>query len=126
MVRDIKFRGKRVDCDEWITGCYAEGDSTGEMKTFIIRDDFCFEVHPESIGQFICGTDKYDIYEADILQTIFDDGLRLSKFIVLWSQTNFSFCFTRIFDGDIFPIKSTSLSNKCVTGNVFDGGIEND
>ena len=77
-MREIKFRGKRVDNGEWVYGSYILGNIGSEInyqKSFIINNDFnisttlidnlknIFEVMPETIGQY---TDKKDINKNEI------------------------------------------------------------
>ncbi len=65
-MRTIKFRGKRVDNQEWAYGYYY-CDNIGH---FIASDDGCLSVvYKETIGQFTGLLDKNgkEIYEGDLL-----------------------------------------------------------
>jgi len=71
-MRDIKFRGKRVDGKGWVEGCFINywtpyGQYTG------IMDWKCdhYEVDPETVGQYtgVKDVDGKEIYEGDILMS---------------------------------------------------------
>lgn len=86
-MREIKFRGKRIDTGEWIKGNLLKVDEGENKKTcWIIPDSTLFyvipknvyclrfgheiiQVDPETVCERIIFTDMYDkdVYENDIL-----------------------------------------------------------
>lgn len=75
-MREILFRGKRVDNGEWVQGYPCRYGWIGKEKDYIIPDCasalYATEVDPETVGQYTGLTDKYykKIFEGDIV--IFD------------------------------------------------------
>ena len=73
-MRDILFRGKRVDNGEWIEGYFAQ---SGDRTFILIDNDFAVgyvkmkEVYPETVGECTGLTDKNGkkIFEGDIVRT---------------------------------------------------------
>jgi uncharacterized phage protein (TIGR01671 family) len=78
-VREIKFRGKRVDNGEWVYGYYFES-FTGIPYIMVLHDHILamtefYEVDPSTVGQWTGLKDanskdanSKDIYEGDIVR----------------------------------------------------------
>ena len=65
-MREIKFRGKRIDNDEWVYGWFSEDYGFAEILT---EYNDC-EVILETVGQYtgLKDRDGVEIYEGDVIQ----------------------------------------------------------
>ena len=86
MKREISFRGKSKSTGEWVFGNLFDKDTKGRthIGTTVRR---CFDIDPETVGQFTGMTDKHGtkIFEGDIY-SMGDDSI---KYVVVWRNCMF-------------------------------------
>ena len=125
-MREIKFRGKRVDNGEWTYGYYfktfeidIERNEPYELHYIVIGRDYV-QVVPESVGQFIGLIDKHkiSIYEGDIVEMTDTTGAGRTLAIVKW--INEYSCFELIKSDDADSLEKYNQSDYEVKGNIYE------
>lgn len=114
-MREIKFRGIRLDNGEWVYGdlLHCKGDDAG--RVFIKTDTGLFEVDPHTVGQYTgkCDRQQHKVYEDDIVR----DELG-SIGAVIFMEGMFAVDF---WEGIEFQELNTGILEVCeIIGNCFD------
>lgn len=69
-------RGKRVDNDEWVYGCFIKTDL--DAPAIVIGDGEQYEIIPDTVGQY---TGFKDWFQGDIIE----DQRSKIKFEIVWN-----------------------------------------
>ena len=121
-MREIVFKGKRIDNDEWVEGsyCHAEKLDRSGDEHFIIEysaNDSSYRVRPETVGQYtgkVVKTGK--VFDGDIGKSI--DGI----FLVCWDDEKAAF----VMRFNEYPYETLYLEEMWddaeIIGNIHDNG----
>lgn len=117
-MREILFRGKRIDSGEWVEGFYVRLGSKFDYiltgKLLIFGHNLAYEDYlaiPETVGQYTGLVDKngVKIFEGDIVQNV--DGVYVVKYCE--SLTRFALVRDSMISG-------RPVSSGTVIGNIHD------
>jgi uncharacterized phage protein (TIGR01671 family) len=122
-MREIEFRGKRKDNNEWIYGTFGilESIIDEHINYYYIVD--CYgdsqEIIPETIGQYTGLKDKNGakIFEGDIVK------LNNQEFIIMYKNNAMSFVLRPVEEKFIYDFLPVCVENNLpieAIGNIFD------
>lgn len=144
-MREILFRGKRVDNGKWVYGYYAHLKNMHDVKADIIYTGYAdmymgsilpeyYEVNPETVGQYTGLKDLHGtrIFEGDIVRTkkygriielndhTYTNVRDYDTFVVCYSPCMFRLLREKPDRG--FNLVNDGYAQLEVVGNVHDGG----
>lgn len=125
-MREILFRGKRENNDEWVEGFFVENHfSVSEYRECLIRDleGTMYKVIPETVGQYTGLKDKNGtkIFESDVIKIEFQQDFYIGE--IYWAD-DFLGWVVKFLDGttpetmELINFYNTKYVE--VIGNIFD------
>lgn len=144
MNRQIKFRGKRRDNNEWVYGFYlhvpdgSEGDKSHQdiictltrlAYSELDSEEWDFAVFPESVGQYIGINDVTgkEIYENDFMS---DNHSMIVPYLIIHGKYGWCMKLKTKYSEDendmILPLINNLVSRLHVIGNLTDNPELND
>lgn len=120
-MREILFRGKRVDNGEWVEGSLlydTEQDEAYIAEHFEDKSAYIRAVDPDTVGQFTGVTDKYSnpVFEDHIIRD--EDG---DIYAVFYYEFYASYCAKRIANSSaLFALQDIDIYGAEVIGNIYD------
>lgn len=122
-MREILFRGKRIDNGEWVEGDLSYHVHDGEVYVFPgngYDSSDNYEVDSETVCQYTGLTDKNgrNIFEGDILSAHLDDQYPDDITYIQITWNGFSWCIRERAEDNIMDEHDCNIFEVC--GNIFD------
>ena len=122
-MREIKFRGKRKDTNEWVYGYLAEDDNGNPIIIHKSINASFYEVIPETVGQYtgVKDKNKKEVYKGDIIEIRDLFGTPQTIVVVEWNDYGY-FGVTEKGRGmiDYLAGLKTNCVNFVVIGNIYE------
>ena len=127
-MREIKFRGKRLDNNEWVYGRNIQFQIDGTDKVCISKTGSQRWLDPDTVGQFTGFYDRkgQEIYESDIITYLshrMDGTGIIEQGKVEWRQEEGCYVFVNRFstrDNRVMVTPLIRCKEITVIGNLFD------
>lgn len=131
-MRENLFHGKRKDNGKWVEGyyfcdtdlnqSYIQGYDYYTDENGLQREAFCYEVIPETVGQYTGLTDKIGkkIFEGDVLRLAYHPE---EDVVIEWFNGSFRFREVHNPNNDEYSIlccEQNAVSHLKVIGNIYD------